>query len=99
MFCDPCLLYLDGERALPRCQACALVAAGIRPASSVQPTRSRRELSRLRRQRRREGPPPRRSSDGFSGLPPLPVGSERPTNVAPDPFAWADDLDRLARAR
>ena len=98
MHCDRCLVYLEGDRVLPRCRPCALVAAGVRPASSVRLALSRRQLSRLQRQRRREGRPPRRSSSAFSGLPPLVVAADRPT-VEPDPFAWAHELDRVAAAR
>ena len=91
-FCDPCLLYLDGEHALPRCRHCVLVAAGIRPASSVRRAMSGRQLRRLKRDRRRDGRPAPHPAPSLG-----PLARKAPTVEidAPerDPFAWADDLD------
>ena len=89
-FCEPCLVYLGGPAALPRCNGCALVAAGIRAASSVRPVSSRRHLRRLQRARRREGQPPTRAH-----LSTDPLGPMGPTTIDTperDPFSWADDL-------
>jgi hypothetical protein len=92
-FCEPCLSYLDGERALPRCNDCALVAAGIRPASSIRRAMSRRQLRRLQKARRHEGKPTPRPA--FTPLAPLgPRSTAAPLEVPErDPFAWADGLD------
>ncbi len=92
-FCEPCLFYLDGDEALPRCNNCALVAAGIRPASSIRRAVTRRHLRRLRKERRRDGRPVPRTA--ATALGPLRPQSAAPALDVPerDPFAWADDLD------
>lgn len=52
-FCPDCLVYSFGAQQAPFCVPCAVAAAGIRTTAGVRPVRSRRELRRLSRERRR----------------------------------------------
>jgi hypothetical protein len=52
-FCTECLVYSFGRNKPPYCVSCALAAAGVRSKAGRPPTRSRRELRKLAKERKK----------------------------------------------
>jgi hypothetical protein len=52
-FCKECLVYSFGPKKPPYCVSCALAAAGVRSNAARPQTRSRREIRKLAKERRK----------------------------------------------
>lgn len=58
-YCHECLVYPWGPKKPPLCHSCAIAKAGIRKHAARSRVRSRRELRRLEKERKRKGKAPR----------------------------------------